>query len=144
MRQSRESGAPSGEAEVSLSRVVEVIRTYLELRSPDQLRASPNTDPAVQFIRLAPAAVETYRHLYRAVGDRWYWHDRSAWTDERIAAHLSQENVSVWECVADGQAAGFFELATQTDGSVEIAYFGLVEDFTGRGLGKFMLTRAAE
>src|SRR3954469_15470072 len=99
MRQSRESGAPSGEAEVPLSRVVEVIRTYLELRSLEQLRASPNTDTAVQFALLDSTAVESYRHLYRAVGDRWYWHDRSAWSDERIAAHLSQENVSVWECV---------------------------------------------
>jgi GNAT superfamily N-acetyltransferase len=142
--QSRQGGAPSGEAEVSLSRAVEVIRTYLELRSPEQLRASPTTDPAVQFVRLESIAIERYRYLYRAVGDRWYWHDRSAWTDERIAVHLSLPNVSVWECVAGGQTAGFFELVTHDDGSVEIAYFGLVEEFIGRGLGKAMLTRAAE
>jgi GNAT superfamily N-acetyltransferase len=30
------------------------------------------------------------------------------------------------------------------DGAVEIAYFGLVERFIGRGIGKAMLTRAAE
>jgi GNAT superfamily N-acetyltransferase len=127
-----------------LSRVVEVVRTYLELRSPQQLRASHTTDPAVQFALLDPVAIERYRHLYRAVGDRWYWHDRSAWSDERIAAHLSQSNVSVWECGGGGQTAGFFELVKHDDGSVEIAYFGLVEEFMGRGLGKAMLTRAAE
>ena len=98
----------------------------------------------MQFVLLDATAIERYRHLYRAVGDRWYWHDRSAWTDERIAAHLSQSNVSVWECVAGGQTAGFFELVEHGDESVEIAYFGLVEEFMGRGLGKAMLTRAAE
>jgi GNAT superfamily N-acetyltransferase len=127
-----------------LSRAVEVIRTFLELRSPEQLRASPTTDPAVQFVRLEPIAIERYRHLYRAVGDQWYWHDRSDWTNERIAAHLSLSNVSVWECLAGGQTAGFFELVTHDDGGVEIAYFGLIAEFIGRGLGKAMLTRAAE
>ena len=40
--------------------------------------------------------------------------------------------------------AGFFELAAHDDASVEIAYFGLVEEFMGRGIGKAMLTRAAQ
>ncbi len=43
------------------------------------------------------------------------------------------------------ETAGFFELEQHDeDGSVEIAYFGLTESFIGRGLGKAMLTRAAQ
>jgi len=127
-----------------LSRAVEVVRTYLELRSPEQLRATPVPDPSIQFVRRDRIATDHYRRLYQAVGDRWHWHDRNAWSDDQLAAHLSSANISVWECVADDKTAGFFELAAHDDGSVEIAYFGLVEEFMGRGIGKAMLTRAAQ
>jgi GNAT superfamily N-acetyltransferase len=39
--------------------------------------------------------------------------------------------------------AGYYELRGHQDGSVEIAYFGLLPEYTGRGLGGWMLTRAA-
>ncbi|MGH7619984.1 MAG: GNAT family N-acetyltransferase [Gemmatimonadaceae bacterium] len=127
-----------------MSPVVEVVRTYLELRSPAQLRAAHTDDPAVVFTRHDPVTTEHYRHLYRVVGEQWRWKDRTAWSDERLAAHLASPDVSVWECLVSGETAGYFELQRITDGSVEIAYFGLIDAFIGRGLGKVMLTRAAE
>jgi len=42
----------------------------------------------------------------------------------------------------NGESAGYFELQRHDDDSVEIAYFGLIERFIGRGLGGLMLTRA--
>lgn len=44
----------------------------------------------------------------------------------------------------DGETAGYFELRKCEDGSVEIAYFGLLPAFIGRGLGKHLLTCATE
>ncbi len=126
-----------------MSREVEVVRTYLELRSPEQLRAADATDSSVAFVHRPSIGVDHYRPLYRAVGDRWYWRDRNAWSDERLAAHLARPEIRVWECLVDDASAGFFELEQRDDGSVEIAYFGLIESFTGRGAGKAMLTRAA-
>jgi GNAT superfamily N-acetyltransferase len=127
-----------------LSPVVEVVRTYLELRSPSQLRASHLDDAAVQFVRRGGIAADYYRRLYRAVGDKWEWTDRNAWSDTRLAEYLARPSVSVWECRVGDEIAGFFELERNDDGAVEIAYFGLVERFIGRGLGKAMLTRAVE
>jgi GNAT superfamily N-acetyltransferase len=89
-------------------------------------------------------SVREYRRLYHDVGERWHWHDRNIWSDEQMAAHLTSPDVAVWECLVAGDSAGFFELQRVSDGSVEIAYFGLVERFIGRGIGKAMLTRAAE
>jgi GNAT superfamily N-acetyltransferase len=82
--------------------------------------------------------------LYRAVGDEWYWRDRNAWSDARLDAYLARPTVAVWECLVGDETAGFFELEQNDDNSVEIAYFGLIEQFIGRGLGKAMLTRAVE
>jgi GNAT superfamily N-acetyltransferase len=126
-----------------LSPAVEVVRTVLELRSPEQLRAAPSDDPLVRFARQESPNVERYRRLYRAVGHRWYWRDRNAWTDEQLAAHLASPDVLVWECLVADEPAGFFELVRHADGAVEIAYFGLTDSHIGRGLGKAMLTRAA-
>lgn len=144
MRQSREGRATPGEAQGPLSRAVEVVRTYLELRSPDQLRTADATDSSVEFVRRRRISVDAYRRLYAAVGYRWYWRDRNVWPDERLAAHLARPEISVWEALVDGESAGYFELERRADDdSVEIAYFGLVETFIGRGVGKAMLTRAA-
>jgi GNAT superfamily N-acetyltransferase len=144
LRQSREGGAASGEIEVALSRVVEVVRTYLELRHPDQLRPARDDDSTVEFIHCTAIGSAHYRRLYRLVGERWHWKDRDLWPDARLDAHLRRAHIQVWQCLVAGETAGFFELERHDDDSIEIAYFGLAEAFIGRGLGKVMLTRAAE
>ena len=40
--------------------------------------------------------------------------------------------------------AGYYELRRDKDGGVEIAYFGLLPEFIGRGLGGALLTSAIE
>ncbi len=127
-----------------MSRVVEVVRTYLELRSPEQLKPAVSPDPALRFVLRDPIAVDHYRRLYQSVGDRYYWHDRNAWSDDQLAAHLSKPSIGVWEALVGEETAGFFELVKHHDGTAEIAYFGLVAAAIGRGIGKAMLTRAAQ
>ena len=125
--------------------MVEVTRTFLEMRDPAQLKRKeipPGT--GARFVRCRPCTTAHYRELYRRVGERWHWHDRDAWSDERLNAYLTQPGVRVWECLVGNESAGYFELVRSDDGSVEIAYFGLTIGFTGRGIGKAMLTRAAE
>ena len=127
-----------------MSREVEVVRTYLELRDRSQLRASPLDDPSIRYLRRDDISVDEYRRVYRAVGDQWHWHDRNAWSDEQLGQYLASPDVVVWELQVANETAGFFELARHDDGSMEIAYFGLSAPFIGRGLGKAMLTRATE
>jgi GNAT superfamily N-acetyltransferase len=124
--------------------VIEVVRTYLELRSLEQLRPARFDDPAVRVVRRDSIDTADYRRLYDAVGAPWHWTDRRAWSDERLARHLSRDVISVFECLVGDDGAGFFELERHPDGAVEIAYFGLAQAFIGRGLGKALLTRAVE
>jgi GNAT superfamily N-acetyltransferase len=123
---------------------VDVVRTYLEMRAPDALRAAPapSTDAVVR--RVARPAPALYRGLYAGVGERYHWRDRLNWSDEELAAHLALRSVSLWLLEVGGETAGFFELKKHFDDSVEIAYFGLLQAFIGRGFGKFMLSRAIE
>ena len=126
-----------------MSPVVEVLRTYLELRSPDQLRRVDLDDPAARFVRRDDIPVDEYRRLYHDVGRQWHWVDRNVWSDERLAEYLARPEIVVYECRVHDEVAGFFELERHADGSVEISYFGLMPSFMGRGLGKAMLSAAA-
>jgi GNAT superfamily N-acetyltransferase len=121
---------------------IDVVRTYLEMRAPEALRPARVDDPGVAVVRLDPCAPEHYRWLYRVVGERWHWRDRLAWSDERLANYLADPRVEVWELRVGGEAAGYFELLRHDAGDVEIVYFGLVDRFHGRGLGKHLLTEA--
>ena len=122
---------------------VDVLRTFLEMRDPADLRAVP-MPAAARVVRRDPCAVHEYLRLYRAVVARWHWRDRLAWTEAQLRTHLASPDVGVWELDVDGASAGFFELRRDGEGGVEIAYFGLVPTFFGRGLGASLLTRAVE
>ena len=123
---------------------VDVVRTYLEMRSPGALRRAPAPAPDALVRREPRPTPARYRALYAGVGGAYHWRDRLGWTDEELAAHLALRSVQLFVLEVAGETAGFFELKRHFDDSVEIAYFGLLPGFLGRGLGKFMLTRAIE
>lgn len=123
---------------------VTVVRTYLEQRSPESLRAAASSDSALRLARAEPREVSLFRQLYRDVGRAYHWHDRIALSDDQLRAHFESDGVELWVLFHGDEAAGFFELQRHTDGSVEIVYFGLTSAFFGKGLGKHLLTKAAE
>lgn len=123
---------------------VTVTRTYLRLDSPGKLRGGHVADSSVSDAALRPCSVERFRELYHLVGAEWHWRDRDSWSDEQLAEDLARENVVVWELRKNGQLAGYFELELHPDRSVEIVYFGIARAYFGQGLGRHLLTRAAE
>lgn len=82
------------------------------------------------------------RYLYHEVGRGLRWTDRDLWPDAELRAYLDRPGVGVWLLSMGGAPAGYFELKRDPDGSVEIAYFGLLPDFHGRGLGRWLLEQA--
>jgi GNAT superfamily N-acetyltransferase len=120
---------------------VEVVRTYLELDAPDALRPAAPLPESARVVRHTPDQLADYRRLYRDVGAQWHWHDRLAWSDETLRDHLASPNIAVFELLVGRESAGFFELR-RGENDVEIAYFGLVPKFIGRGLGGSFLTVA--
>src|SRR2546429_1404733 len=123
---------------------IEVTRTYLEMRDPSELQPAHSDDPRIRIEQLQDCAPSLYRHLYVEVGQNYHWVDRLPWTDEEIAAHLNRPEISLWLMTCDEAPAAYFELRHCGDGSPEIAYFGLLPEFTGRGFGKHLLTCATE
>jgi GNAT superfamily N-acetyltransferase len=122
---------------------IEVLRTYLEMTSPSDLRPEGSAGPDVRLEEMRECPWHFYRYLYREVGRQYHWRDRLVWTEAEFRAYLAGPS-SIWLLSVAGAPAGYFELRRHPDGSTEIAYFGLLPEFVGRGLGKYLLTRAVE
>ena len=121
-----------------------VTRTYLEMRASSELNAARSDDPLIKIEQQRDCSVDLFRFLYREVGRNYFWIDRLPWSDEQITAYLEEPEVSLWVMTYDDDIAGYFELKKEPDGSTEVAYFGLMPQFIGRGLGKHLLTSAVE
>jgi ribosomal protein S18 acetylase RimI-like enzyme len=122
---------------------VQVVRTYLEMTSPDELRPARMPDPAPRVERLEECPASFFRYLYAEVGRAYHWTDRLSWSDEEVRSHLANPGVSLWLLTWKASPAGYFELRRHEDDSVEVAYFGLLPEFLGRGWGGHLLTLAA-
>ena len=119
-----------------------VTTTYLEMTRRDELRQTrPNALP-YQLRRVEIPCPELNRFLYTAVGARWWWYSRLSWDYERWLTYLDRPYLETWVAYVSGTPAGYFELERQPDGAVELAYFGLLPRFIGKGIGGILLTAA--
>lgn len=123
--------------------LVSVTRTYLRLKSHAQLAARP-LPPGLTVRHLADCPVALYRAMYAEVGGPWHWLDRNAWPDDMLAAQLAKPGVRVLRLEQGEAFLGYAELERHSDGAVEIAYFGLVPDAIGVGIGKGFLTAVVD
>lgn len=121
----------------------EVVTTYLEMTSPAQLRPKLSSDPQFRAREVAERDWRLNRWLYLNVGEPWAWNDKRRWSAERWQAYVCTNALRTFVGEYDKEIAGYFELHRE-DGAVEIAYFGLLPNFIGRGFGGAFLTSAIE
>jgi GNAT superfamily N-acetyltransferase len=119
-----------------------LITIYLEMRSPEQLR--PKHADARFQIREEKGDWRFNRDLYFAVGEQWEWIDKRPWKDEQWKQYAAAPELRTFAAYYDEVVAGYYELRRDTEGGVEIAYFGLLSEFIGRGLGGALLTSTIE
>ena len=120
-----------------------LITTYLEMRSQDHLRPK-HADARFQVREKTERDWRFNRDLYFRVGEQWEWIDKRPWTTEQWKEYAKAPELRTFTGYYDDLLAGYYELRRDTDGGVEIAYFGLLPEFIGRGLGGALLTSAIE
>lgn len=115
-----------------------VVTTYLEMTTPPA--GAPVAAPeGARVMQAHRPTVAFYRFLYDTVGGPWSWTDRRRFHDDALRAIIQHPAVSVHVLYADGTPAGFSELDARRWPEVQLAYFGLMPPFLGRGLGRFLL-----
>jgi len=118
-------------------------RSYLELPAGVEPASERELPSGASVVREYSREPELFRSLYRDVGAPYAWVDRLPWTDDQWRDYVSKPDVEMWLLFVGGTRAGYFELAGEPDGNtVQIAYFGLLPAFVGRGLGGALLTSA--
>ncbi|HUP90879.1 MAG TPA: GNAT family N-acetyltransferase [Solimonas sp.] len=120
----------------------QVTTWYLEMHSRAELRPGRVPQPEPLFMQAQRALPMLNRFLYTAVGGHWYWRDRLPWSYQRWMEYLGRPGLETWVLYSAGTPAGYVELDKQAGENVEIAYFGLMREFLGQGLGGYLLTRA--
>lgn len=124
-----------------------LITTYLQMTHWSDFRpAYLNYLDGIRVLCMDMPDVAFYRFLYSSVGQQLRWRDRLTRSDEEIGALLAAPGTSVHVLYVHGAPAGYIELVQHPEGpsgrfySTEIAYFGLRANYTGRGLGKHLLS----
>ena len=118
-------------------------RNYLELNSIDELVESkmPLTRCSIDIVK--PHDFLVNKFFYKNVGKKHRWTDRLIWSDTDWMKYLSDEKVETFILRVKNQLAGYFELIFHFDlKEVEIAYFGLLEEYHNMKLGGFLLSNA--
>jgi GNAT superfamily N-acetyltransferase len=113
------------------------------MQSPDQL--SPKRADARFQVREQKEPNWVFnRDLYFRVGEQWEWIDKRSWTDDQWKEYANAPALRTFAGYYDEALAGYYELRCDAEGGIEIAYFGLLPEFIGRGLGGVLLTSAIE
>lgn len=122
----------------------EVVTQYLEMTSPADFRPRWMPDAEVRFEQARTPCPELNRFFYTAIGGDYAWIDRLPWDYETWQRHLERDAVETWVGLRGGNPVGYVELERQDGGDVEIAYFGVLPQFQGQGLGAHLLSCAVD
>jgi ribosomal protein S18 acetylase RimI-like enzyme len=106
----------------------EVKRNYLEINSIQDLVeiAKPNFDYSLNLLK--PTNFQLNKFFYKNIGKKHKWIDRLVWTEKQWIDYVSNEKVEL--------------ISHSKKKEVEIAYFGLLEEFQNKKLGSYLLSEA--
>ena len=121
----------------------EVKRNYLEINFLKDLKEvqKPSSDYSLKL--LDPVNFQLNKFFYKNVGKKHKWIDRLVWEESKWIEYISNKNVRTYIFKKENDLVGFFELLEHTEKKeIEIAYFGLLEEYHNKKLGSYLLSMA--
>ena len=121
----------------------EVKRSYLEINSIQELKLvlKPSKDYSINL--LDPVNFQLNKFFYKNIGKKHMWVDRLVWLESKWIDYVSDKKVKTYVFKYKNDLAGFFELIFHYEKKeVEIAYFGLLEEYQNKKLGSYLLHEA--
>ena len=121
----------------------EVKRNYLEINSLQDLKEGDKLSKDYSLSLIDPINFQLNKFFYKNIGKNHKWVDRLIWSEQKWIDYVSSENVKgyVFKCKDD--LVGFFELIFHPENKeIEIAYFGILEEYQNKKLGSYLLSEA--
>ena len=123
----------------------EVKRNYLEINSIQDLIEASKPTVNYSLNLLEPTNFQLNKFFYKNIGKKHKWIDRLVWTETQWIDYVSNEKVETYIFKYKDDLVGFFELISHREKKeVEIAYFGLLEEFQNKKLGSYLLSEAIQ
>ena len=116
--------------------------TFLEMRPPFAPSMQCAWPMPMRFARESYPDLEFYLRLYRAVGERWHWIDRTKLDDATLATiihHRDNHFLVLRHDDATETPIGFAEVNLRNLPQAEIVLFGVIDSIIGKGFGRAML-----
>ena len=121
----------------------EVERNYLEINSINDLKEGINPSDNYRLILLDPINFQLNKFFYKNIGKKHKWVDRLIWDEQRWIDYVSSQKVKTYVLKNKDDLVGFFELIFHYEkNEVEIAYFGILEEYQNKKLGSYLLSQA--
>ena len=120
-----------------------IFRNYLELKSFKDFKEvkKPSENYSVELVN--PKDFQLNKFFYKSIGKNCNWIDRLVWTELDWIKYISDKKLSTYILKNKDEIAGYFELLFNKDTKeAEIAYFGILEEYFGKGLGGYLLSEA--
>ena len=122
--------------------MIPVQRNFLELKDLKNLKTYPTIKNRYLVKKIKPD-FQLNKFFYKQVGKKHRWIDRLSWSDEKWVNYISNQNLETYVISEKNDLAGFFELLYNPElKETEISYFGLLEEYIGRGIGGYALSIA--
>ena len=119
-----------------------VERNFLELRDLKNLRHNSINQTKFLIKKIEPD-FQLNKFFYKQVGKNHRWIDRLSWSDEKWINYISNKNLETYVITNSKDPVGFFELLYHPLlKETEISYFGLLEEYIGKGIGGYALSEA--
>lgn len=121
----------------------EVKRNYLEITSIHDLKENKKTYKDFTITLLDPVDFQLNKFFYKNIGKNYKWVDRLVWPEAKWIDYVSNKNVKTFILKNKNDLAGFFESIFHIEkNEIEIAYFGVLEEYQNKKLGSYLLSEA--
>ncbi len=121
--------------------IEKIERYYLEIKFLKNLKCKEILSEKYLLKLVDPIDFQLNKFLYKQIGNKYQWTDRLAWQDKDWIKYLSNKKIKTYVLKKDEDLVGYFELILYQE-QCEIAYFGILEEYFGKGLGGHLLTEA--
>ena len=123
--------------------IQEIKRNYLEINSLKDLKEVKRSSENYSLNLLEPINFQLNKFFYKNIGKKHKWIDRLTWTESQWIDYVSSEKIKTYIFKNGDDLAGFFELIFYSEKKeVEIAYFGLLEEYQNKKIGSYLLSEA--
>ncbi len=121
--------------------IEKIERFYLEINTINDLKTKPISSDCFSLKEASKDNFDLNKFFYKQIGKRHQWVDRLIWQDKDWLKYISNENLRTYIFKIENDLVGYFELIFNNN-DCEIAYFGILEEFIGKGYGGFLLSEA--